>query len=146
MILARMILPQVLRHPNHLCLIPHGLSLPHRLAQIILRPHPRSHQQPLLVPLGTRAILPQNSTDEAELGMAGARHVVAPMVQVDDGIASWACLPPCLAGKGTELVDSFVLLALVANVRVVPACRAGPGPTPLATGTWLADRLRLAGP
>lgn len=72
-----------------------------------------------------RTRLPARAADVAELGAASARHVLAAVGMLDEGLAVVAALPPCFLGELVGPDHVRVLGAVVAFVLRVAADDAG---------------------
>lgn len=147
--LAVMIHPQPLRLPPHLP-IKHARCRPRRIRRLPpLHPLRSRIPQPPLLPLRTLARLPVRRTQVAELPAAAARHVVAPVRELDE-VAAPRAAPPARLRR--ELQDRAVrrgvararrvrgLLALPARLRgargAAVRVRGGRGGAEEARARW----------
>ena len=91
-----------------------------------LPPHPipRGHEEPVLVPLGAPTRLPPRGAQVAELVSAPARHVVAPVRELDEVAAARAAFPALLRGEVQDLavVCRVAGPEAVVGLFALPAC------------------------
>lgn len=131
--LLQSLIPNIRRHPSNTA-----------RTVLVYMPLLGSFQESVFVPLRTGTILPGHRADVAELRAAPARHVVAPMAELDERVAARARLPPIRAPDRAELNDGGVRGAVFAAVFRLLAARAGRRLAGVADDTGLHDPIRRA--